>query len=479
MLFRIGKAKLPLHQQRLSNRFFSQGKLPTRWNDMSKGGSMVRDGWKWQMPEFTGVYTPVLISAILGFLFALPLYWDSSQQVGEAKERVESIKNEQFTNKKDHESKLIEAERTLLQALANQERCNTAAITRVLFGICLGIAYSVANCVGVATKLRTSEQILGETQSRIAADVSLYGKLTSASFLQPYITAIVKHSSDKGFELDQLSAAQREKVQDMITVEFNHFEQRARQFAAKTAIVKGGLGRELDRDLVRLAELSINASTWVNKESMAFWRGEPGEDYRAECRDAVARLAEKHGASETRVRRIFTLGIDDLQREGDEGRELINKVVAEIKAQVESGIHVRVALSDRQNSGIDEIDVLVVDERLSSKTMYLQHSGDSRSVEFNWLKPLAVDYYNQWRSLWERGLSPEQFFARHGIPYEQTAEGEEPADRGPTGDADAASRSGDDRGGSGQSAANSKAQPTPIQETTPTHNKRDPAVDGK
>lgn len=257
------------------------------------------------------------------------------------------------------------------------------------------LAEELSEAIGIPVEAATSDRSLIRRTYRIAERSSLIDK-----------------------RLEHLSSSLHGAVRSWVETYLSDVDSTVSRLAQRRAHFDGIKGLEADEDLISHAQNSTLATVPVSKESFDFWSSASAKKYRESVSHLIERFPEFRESTDELgyfgVARIFTFPlsiISDAEDSHEEAMRLVEQAVEEAQLQKSIGVEVRMLLQeDLGDSELGELDVLIVDGSIASKTVSQdQANAQSRSVVVTWERTAVERLSGDWRLIWRRAVSIDEF----------------------------------------------------------------------
>jgi len=279
----------------------------------------------------------------------------------------------------------------------------TGRLVAFLFGWSLGFVYQI---FALGIRFGYIVDVIGE-------QFHLFRVLFRDGAAHALIRKILAHSEDFEKDTEHLNGHLQKLVQKWIEESLDETETECAGFASNYTLFDELRGMKIDQLLADSAERNIRASTHVTRKSNDFWANPiKGKQYRESCALKSRKLGPAERSGELKeltkgVARIFSIEIrdvEDAQNGSQFAQELIRNALNEARYQESLGIDIRILYQGSMRKHKEALlDVLIVDDLISSTTIDLEDGGVEREIEVCWNKSKVNAITRNWELLWSLG----------------------------------------------------------------------------
>lgn len=294
---------------------------------------------------------------------------------------------------------------------------------RILLGMVAIITGISLQFKGISKEFQKLKNQSDKNTKKLAAELSdaigiPVESASSENYSTRRIYGIAEKSNRIEKNLEHLTPKSRAIIRDWAAEYLSGVESEVSDFARRSKRFDGIRGLEADEDLISSATKAILATTPVSRESMDFWLDTSGKKYRESLTNLLSVEPVFKEDSDTLncagVARIFTFSgetISEVEDGIESGIVLIEEALAEAKVQQDMGIGVKFLIqSDLADDDLAQLDVLIVDGCICSKTISQDPVNTrARSVVVNWDKSGLQRIAGDWRLIWRRAATLEEF----------------------------------------------------------------------
>lgn len=315
------------------------------------------------------------------------------------------------------------------------------APTRVLIGLVAGISLQFKGIDASFNSLKSEvenrqkmlmldvQEELAENRKEVISEISLalqmsFSAMNNGSATSNSLRKIVNKSGEFGNDLDHLTPELIVLTQRWSAEYFGRVEKAVSRLADNNTVFDGGAGMDADRLMVKNATSTILGTTIVNQNSINFWTNSvEGETYRSHIYDFTQRNPElKVSEKDNRFLgsgRLFVIEktlLDSFYNEDMAAVSLVKKALIEALEQSRHGVSIKI-LDEPEMVDVEtaNLDMLIVDNAMSSRTVSLDDRGVARRVIISWRENDIQNQLVDWKRLWNRGVDIEEFCKQHGI----------------------------------------------------------------
>ena len=271
------------------------------------------------------------------------------------------------------------------------------------------VSFLVGWSIGFSIQVAELGRRFGGVLKVVGKSLNVFHFLFGKGETYVLLRKIVRLSERFEKDTDHLPPELKNKVLGWIANFLQDTHTESLRFAENKAIFNPGEGMKVDHDLVKLASSSIRASAHITNDSVEFWRTQPeGQRYRESCIEKSKELGkakfDANGSLVSGVARLFIIDSSTLRSvksEDPKSKELISNVLKEATQQQSSGIKVRILVEDDvQGKKTTILDILLIDNILSSSTLSKETGGVGRRISVLWRQSKVNILAREWDRMW-------------------------------------------------------------------------------